>query len=278
MEYPLPATQPLLYESHCHTPLCKHASGEPEEYAAAAERRGLKGIVITCHSPLPDGLSASVRMREDEYRTYLEMIQRAREAYAGRVDVRAGLESDYIPGLESYIEKLHAQAPLHHVLGSVHPQMNDYRRQHFRGDWVEFQQTYFEHLAMAAETGLFDTLSHPDLIKNENPSEWHPHRLADTIGRVLDRIAATGVSMELNTSGVYKNYPEMNPGRWMLGEMLKRGIPVTLGADAHVPHRVGADFDQALSLLSDLGYQTVRFYVNREPQDVSVEAALASLR
>ena len=47
-------TEPLLYESHCHTPLCKHAFGEPEEYAAMALRRGLKGIIFTCHCPLPD--------------------------------------------------------------------------------------------------------------------------------------------------------------------------------------------------------------------------------
>ena len=30
---------PLLYESHCHTPLCKHAFGQPGEYAARAEAR-----------------------------------------------------------------------------------------------------------------------------------------------------------------------------------------------------------------------------------------------
>ena len=38
---------PLLYESHCHTPLCKHASGSPSEYAAVAEQRGLKGLIVT---------------------------------------------------------------------------------------------------------------------------------------------------------------------------------------------------------------------------------------
>ena len=26
-------TEPILYESHSHTPLCKHATGDPEEYA-----------------------------------------------------------------------------------------------------------------------------------------------------------------------------------------------------------------------------------------------------
>ena len=28
--------RPLYYDSHMHTPLCKHAHGEPEEYAETA--------------------------------------------------------------------------------------------------------------------------------------------------------------------------------------------------------------------------------------------------
>ena len=28
--------EPMLYEMHMHTPLCKHARGEPEDYAEAA--------------------------------------------------------------------------------------------------------------------------------------------------------------------------------------------------------------------------------------------------
>ena len=110
---------PILYESHCHTPLCNHAYGEPVEYAAQAMARGLLGIIFTCHCPLPDGFSANVRMRPEEYETYAEMVAAAREEYAGRVDVRLGLESDYYPGVEPWLEKLHARYPLHHVLGSV---------------------------------------------------------------------------------------------------------------------------------------------------------------
>lgn len=45
-----------------HTPLCKHAIGEPEEYAETAIQRGLKGIIFTCHSPMPDGWWSQVRM------------------------------------------------------------------------------------------------------------------------------------------------------------------------------------------------------------------------
>lgn len=269
---------PLLYESHCHTPLCKHASGRPSDYAAAAEQRGLKGIVITCHGPLPDGIGRDYRMDPEDFESYVEMVARARDEFAGRVDVRLGLESDFLPGLEQWAEKLHARAPLHHVLGSVHPHMWEYQARFHTGDPVAFQRIYFEHLAQAAETGLFDTLAHPDLVKNEAPGEWRFARIRPHIERALDRIAKTGVALELNTSGLYKALPEMNPGPPMLALVRERGIPVVLGADAHHPNRVADRFDQALGLLDELGFENVSHFVERRRQDVPIAAARASLR
>lgn len=271
-------TAPLLYESHCHTPLCHHAYGEPAEYAAMAERRGLKGIIFTDHCPLPDGFSASVRMAPEEYERYADMVAAAREQFAGRVDVRLGLESDYYPGVEPWLEKLHARHPLHHVLGSVHMQVREYRERYFTGDWFAYQQLYFQHQAEAAETGLFDTISHPDLVKNESPSEWHWTRIELFAARALDRIAATGVAMEINTSGLQKALPEFNPGLSMLELMHARGIPVVLGADAHIPERVAADYSGALHALQSAGYTEVSFFLDRQRQSVPITAALDSLR
>ncbi len=172
---------PLLYESHSHTPLCKHATGTPSEYAAVAEQRGLKGIIITCHGPLPDNMGLEHRMAPNEYEKYVEMVAAAREEFAGRVDVRLGLESDFFPGLESWSEKLHARVPLHHVLGSVHMQVSFYRSKFYTRDALEYQRTYFGHLADSAEPGLFDTLAHPALVKNETPHEWQFARIESDI-------------------------------------------------------------------------------------------------
>jgi len=72
----------MMYESHKHTPLCKHAYGEPEEYAARAEERGLRGIIVTCHNPMPDGFSPHVRMSPAEFDEYLEIVNRARDAWS----------------------------------------------------------------------------------------------------------------------------------------------------------------------------------------------------
>ncbi len=269
---------PVLYESHCHTPLCKHAQGEPAAYAKAALKRNLQGIVFTCHCPLPDGISASVRMAPEEYDEYVDCVARTREEFAGRVDVRLGLESDFYPGVERWLEKLHAKAPLHHVLGSVHTQVAEYRSRFFQGDWFEYQKIYFEHLAQAAETGLYDTLAHPDLVKNEAPAEWRLTRIEPYIQRALDRVAKTGVALELNTSGRYKVLPEMNPGRRILELARARQIPVVLGADAHRPERVGEGYDTALRQLESLGFEDVSYFLERRRHTVPIATALASLR
>ena len=271
------SADPVLYEMHMHTPLCKHAVGEPEEYAAVAQQRGLQGIVVTCHNPTDNGWSPQVRMSVAEFDHYVAMIERARQTCAGRVDVRLGIESDYVPGMEQWLEKFHNMAEFNHVLGSVHPQLEQYQERYFDGNYETFQRTYFEHLALAAESGLFDTLAHPDLVKNTAPDDWDLDRVLDTIHSSLDRIAAAGTAMELNTSGLNKNIAEMNPSAAILQEMQQRNIPVVIGADAHNPQRVSANFIDALDTLDTVDYTHVSLFLNRERKEIPLDQARDSL-
>lgn len=216
-------------------------------------------------------------MAPEQFDDYVALIADARERRAQQVDVRLGLESDYYPGVQPWLERLHDRVPLHHVLGSVHMQMTQYRETYYKGDPFAYQQLYFEHLAEAAETGLFDTLAHPDLVKNEAPDAWIFSRIQPYIERALDRIAKTGVAMELNTSGLNKALPEMNPGVSMLTLMHARGIPVVLGADAHSPDRVADRFETALDTVEAVGYRDVSFFLERQRQNVAIADVRASL-
>jgi histidinol-phosphatase (PHP family) len=233
---------------------------------------------VTCHNPMPDGFSSRVRMAESEFDQYVDLVAEARDAWAGKVDVRLGLEADYFEGYEAYLERQLGGAEFHFVLGSVHPQLAEFRQRYWDDDLAAVQRTYFDLLARSAETGLFDSLAHPDLIKNFTSEAWDERSTLDAIRPALDRIARTGVAMELNTSGVLKRIPEMNPFPEMLREMRLRGIPVTLGADAHVPGRVGDGYIEALRLLQRVGYSEVHFFLERTRQSVPIEAALASIR
>ena len=280
---PLPPPGPtksgaLFYDSHMHTPLCKHAWGEPEEYAQQAVKAGLKGIIFTCHCPMPNGFWPTVRMSESEFDTYLAIVQRAADAFKGKLDIRLGIESEYFPGCEEYITSLHQRADFHYVLGAVHWQAKEYLNKFETGTIENFRRTYFDHLAKSAESGLYDCLAHPDLVKNYHPDSWCFAIVKNTVSTALDRIAATGVAMELNTSGLNKSYSEMNPGLEMLRMMAERKIPVVLGSDSHKPVRVGEHFVTALNHLTEAGYENVSHFLNRQRIDLKISDVLASLK
>lgn len=260
-----------FFDSHMHTPLCKHAVGDPVEYAARGLRKGLQGIIITCHSPMPEGFWPSVRMNDAQFDEYVAMVDRARRRFAGDLEVRLGMESDYFPGYEGWVEELHQRADFHYCLGSVHYQGPEYGARYNPTDVTAFRKSYWENLAASAETGLFDCLAHPDLIKNHRTESWSFESQEEDIAAALDRIAKTGVAMELNTSGVHKRLAEMNPGPQMLKMMCQRGIPVVLGSDSHHPDRVGEGFLMGLDLLRNAGYRSVSCFENRRRKDLPLE-------
>ena len=260
-----------MRDSHMHTPLCKHAGdANPVEYARCALEREhpLEGITFTCHNPpfeAPNGeWSPQARMSRGEYAGYLELIRSTSRQFADRLEILTGLEVDFIPD-SRVIDELRAllsEHPLDWILGSVHPFLPQYQFLYAQGASVTaenlrfFQSTYFEHLAIAAETTMgdgspmFDALAHPDIVRVVRPLEWAPSGiLEDIIEPALDRIGATGVAMEVNTSGLLKRPSEIHPNVEILKAIGARKIPIVLGSDAHSPERVGDAFEQALSLV-----------------------------
>ena len=57
-----------------HTPLCRHAEGEPTEYAAQAVKIGLYEIGFTEHAPMPRDDFDNWRMLESEMDLYHEKL------------------------------------------------------------------------------------------------------------------------------------------------------------------------------------------------------------
>lgn len=232
---------------------------------------------MTCHSPMPDGFSSSVRMAPEQFTEYVELIESTTREMHGEIEVRLGLESDWFPGMERWLDELHRRAEFHYILGSVHPFIQEYKDAFFDGDLTAFQCRYFSHLADAAETGLFDCLSHPDIVKVMLAESWNFSAGKDALAVALDRIRATGIAMELNTSGLNKSYPEMNPGPEMLKMIGDLSIPVVVSSDAHHPSRVAADFDSAFSMLEQAGFTEVSFFIERKRSDVLIADVRSSM-
>lgn len=269
--------QRVLYDCHTHTTFCRHALGMPEDYVRHALEAGLRGIIFTCHGPVPEW-GNGLRMEIEELADYIELIEKTRANWAGTVDVLLGLESDFFPGMEPWIEKLHSMAPFDFILGSVHPFVPAYQERYMKDGIEAFQRSYFGHIAGAAETGLYDSIAHPDLIKCLFPDEWNVEKMEEVIRESLDRIAAAGTALEVNTSGLYKSYPELQPGPFMLTEAQARGIRITLGSDAHEPERVADGFHGALDAAMEAGYTRVAYFRQRRPEEVDIVHAIESLK
>ena len=268
---------PIYFDSHMHTPLCKHAVGEPFEYAEAGRKAGLKGIIMTCHSPMPKEFSSDVRMSIDQFPYYVQLVEQTRQKYEGNFEVLLGIESDWFPGMEDWLIELHEKADFHYIIGSVHPFVQEYKTRFNNGNSLEFQKGYFNHLADAAESQLFDCISHPDVVKNMFPLEWDFSKLRDTVGDCLNRIKDCGTAMELNTSGLNKSYPEINPSKEMLAMMKEHNIPIVVSSDSHTPKRVGADFDKGLKCLKEVGYDKVSHFKERKRIDLNIQDVAKSM-
>ena len=59
---------------HTHTALCKHASGTPEEYLAAAQKARLAYWGVSDHFPAPAGYDAEFRMAPDDLPCYFGIV------------------------------------------------------------------------------------------------------------------------------------------------------------------------------------------------------------
>ena len=257
----------MLADYHLHTPLCHHAVGEPLEYVAAARERGLAEIGFSDHSPMP-GLEPfdDWRMSRADLPRYVDMILAAREA-ATPFPVRLGLECDFIPGQESWIEQLTRLAPWDYLIGSVHYLAPGWDVDNPR--WIgrftasetaveEIWTLYWRAYERCVASGLFDFVAHPDLPKKFGFRP--PGDLRRFYAPTVEAAARHGVAMEISTAGLHKPVGELYPAADLLSMMRAADISVVISSDAHAPGEVGRDFDRAAAAARAAGYtHTLRF-------------------
>ncbi len=250
---------PLPADYHMHTPLCRHAEGEPVEYARRAVAAGLTEIGFSDHSPMLRDDFDNWRMFNSQLDEYVAQVRLAQKTFP-QLTIRLALEVDYLPGQEAWIRQLAARHPWDYFIGSVHyvsetwdidnpAKLSEWKKR----DAFEVWRIYFERLAMAAESKLFEIIGHADLPKKFGI------RPAQDCTPLYDKFLAaareSGCAIELNTAGLRKDCREIYPSRDLLKLAFQKGVPITFGSDAHKPEEVGMDFPAAIQLAREVGYQ-----------------------
>lgn len=257
-----------------HTPLCRHAVGEPTELAAQAVKLGIREIGFSDHNPMPQDDFDDWRMRNSDLDAYVAKVEQARRDHPQLV-IKLALEVDYLPGYEGWIKELAARHPWDYLIGAVHyvseswaldnpVKISEWKQR----DPFEVWTAYFERLTLAAKSGLFDIIAHADLCKKFC---FYPKQDCRPLyERFLDAAKLHDVAMELNTAGLRKDCKEIYPSPAIARLAFEKGVPITFASDAHAPAEVGMNFKEAVELARSAGYTKYCQFTNRKRREVKI--------
>jgi histidinol-phosphatase (PHP family) len=262
---------PISFDYHSHHYRCGHAVGQISDYIDAAIACGMTEFGVSDHGPAyfrpGDHPLPGTQMARSEFPHYVREVIEQKAKYAGRIDVKVGVEADYIEGQEAELSDILHSHSFDYVLGSVHYARDISVFSRTRWETENAADTYAEYYRLvqaAAASGVFDILSHLTAVE-----AYGPALPDDLTGRlyppVAEAIAASGCIVEVNTSGYRKLLgDEPFPNRRMLRCLIAAGVPLTFGSDCHKPEEVGYGRERVLLLLNELGVQT------SEPRHVTV--------
>jgi len=262
----------MLIDYHTHHRRCGHAEGELEQYIKQGIEIGLAQLGLSDHMPLlhvdPAAYLPDMAMSMEELPRYVEECLSLQAKYKDVLDIRIGLEGDYVEGYETEIERIVKAYPWDYVIGSVHFlgawDISDYRQLDGWNsrDKYEVYEQYYDAVQKAARTGFYDYIGHLDIIKRYG---FVPEQDVTELERkTMDVISEQGLAIELNASGLRMPAKEMFPSRRILEYGLQKGVPITIGSDAHQPERLGQYLDQAVSLLREIGFVELATFRERQ--------------
>jgi histidinol-phosphatase (PHP family) len=244
--------------------------GNAERYRETAAERGVTELGVAEHV---HRFTAALDVWQHPFwrESAVDDLDRYVSFVREETDLRLGIEADYIRGTEDRMANLLEPHDWDYVLGSVHflgehavdfDDETDVWRHETSAERV--WKRYFDALAESALTGLFDVITHPDLVKiwgsaRPLPSKDPRYYYEPAVEAMLE----AGVAMEVSTAGLRKPVGEIYPARAMLEMAVDAGIPIALSSDAHVPEHLAYGYEQAVELLGDCGVKEIAVFEKR---------------
>jgi histidinol-phosphatase (PHP family) len=240
-----------------------------ERYLAAAEEQGISELGVSEHV---------YRFKEalelwdhpywhdqavDDLGAYTEFVR--------TTPLRLGIEADYIRGAEDRIASLLDGHEFDYVVGSIHylgekGAMDDQRYDVWESfpDADSLWSTYFQWQAELVRSGLFDIVSHPDLVKiwgDDRPAPERDPRFH--YEPFVEALAESDVAVEVSTAGLRKPVGEIYPSRALAEMCREAGAEFALSSDAHAPGQVGYGYEEAMEFLDGLGVDRICVFERR---------------
>ncbi len=260
---------------HIHSTYCD-GKNSLEEMVCAAIEAGLTSIGLSSHMALP--FENHWALRPEKVEDYFNEIDLLKEKYADQIELYKSLEIDYFTDRGGISQAAKEVLPeLDYVLMSIHSLGStraeklyhiDESPENFKagiekyydGSVKAFVCDYYQSIGDMAIDYRPDIIGHLDLIKKNNRSNlffndqeaWYQ----EALGNCLDRIVESGSIVEINT-GANMRAPGVGryPSDWIVPEMKKRNIPITICGDSHSVAGIVNEYQEAIDHLLECGYK-----------------------
>lgn len=231
---------------HTHTHLCKHATGNPSDYAAQAAKEGCLELGISDHCPYPDTFEDTwphVRMSVDEVEEYIAMVDAVKES--SPFPVYQGFECEYDARYKGwYADELKGKYGAEYLVLGSH-WVTDGSSHVYCPEITESSllNRYIDQTIDGMRSGIFAFLAHPDLFM-KGWIEWDA-QAKSCLSAILDAAVDLNMPIEINGLGISRSPNNTTHGMryqypyvefWEMVAQTK--VRVICNSDAHSPEDV----------------------------------------
>lgn len=199
------------------------------------------------------------------YADYVEEVQAAGKNRD--VEVRLGLEVDFIPEQNEVIQSTLQGLPWDFLIGSVHEvdgvlfeSLHDLERAEGERLWSR----YYTLLRAAVRSGYFSVVSHPVRMRSTNP--YLPANLDEELEQLAADAAEYDVALEVNG---YDTLTYINLVRRLVRACANHHTAISVGSDAHNPTQVTQAHHYIEPLLREAGITSIRTWRQRVPEEMA---------
>ncbi|MBR6808062.1 MAG: PHP domain-containing protein [Clostridia bacterium] len=244
----------MKIDGHTHPNLLKVPS-QGDDFIRRAAELGFDSIIFTDHMPFTVTGDEHDRIPFGMVSDYCLAVKELSEKYRNIIGVACGIEIDYRKSCEDEIREVLSCGSFVRVLGSSHLNIKGFSIPFGKLTRSEYAARVIENYIDAADSGLFDVMTHIDVYRWVfSESETYP--LADDgfyVNAALENLLRhlflsmekRNIALEYNTSPLFKKFDSDGayPAREILNIASDYTLRYTYGSDAHAAHHVGFAYD-----------------------------------
>lgn len=247
------------FNYHTHTYRCGHADKfmSDEDYVKLFIKKGFKEIAFTDHCPQKNKIDfrKSMRMDYSQKDEYIASINKLKEKYKDKINIKVGFEIEYDETQEENILELKKQTDIL-VLGQHFIVSNNELKTFFKKDYFSSDDliNYANTIEKVLDKNLVDIIVHPDSYMYVRDSFGEVER---EVAHIICKSAEKhNVPLEINLTEVNRNligildkisYPCKE--FWNIASLYN--VKVLYGIDAHFKNQI-ENYEKCIELANEI--------------------------